>query len=107
MKKGMTFQLILPASGQANQKYVKIVTESVKPDLCIEHLNTLFQTFQREERFRQVTDTIQKPIKRERDWGRGKETERNREQNRYKEKNVNYLDGFDNKLKLSHSQFMS
>lgn len=103
----MTFQLILPASGQANQKCVKIVTESVKADLCIEHLNTLFQNFQGEERFRQATDTIQKPIKREKDWGGGKETERNREQNRYKEKNVTYFGGFNNKLKLSRSQFMS
>lgn len=74
----MTFQLILPASGQANQKCVKIVTESRKPDLCTEQLNTLFQTFQGEEKFRQVTDTIQKPIKRE-TGGKGRERERETE----------------------------
>lgn len=84
----MTFQLILPASGQANQKCVKIVTESRKADLCTEQLNTLFQTFQGEEKFRQVTDTIQKPIKRERETGgkgRERETERTEQQTQREE----------------------
>lgn len=96
----MTFQLILPASGQANQKCVKIVRKW-KARSLYRALQYPISDFSRGREIQIGNWYNPKTYKKKerREIGRETDREEQREQNnRYKEKNVTYFDGFNNKI---------